>query len=501
MFGCRNKIVDDEHASPFGRPRVTKQPISRSDVNPPLWGTGRMFEWPLRVAVRPAALSGLQHLEALQPRSLTATASISTIRSGCDSRRTSTVVLAGRPTPKKSWRMSTCLKNSSMSVTNVVVFTRLASVTPAASSAARIFSPTWRICARMSRGPTMFPDLSRASCPEMKMSDWVSATTTCVYRTRPSSARWNSVFGWILVTDMAGVLLRLLRPPLPFSKITADVAKEVEHAHDIRCWFRATVEAPAAAGRRGRICWRFNERTARRLCCSGDDPLCNGRRDRAERDGDDHLSRLLEGERPQELRKIVHARNDLHAWYARGGHTAGIRASGPWDACIFDLRDRDCKKCRCRRAFDHLRQLSGRSRRQREQHVLCASGLADQDGRGSQGQKSRHQCLWFCRRSRPTRRFEEEGPRSEARRADRRNQLPEHGGGDTGKARRLRRSRYSVPRRRKPQGRFAAVVHRRRCVRPVLRYLPGGPHGIPESECGCCAWVPRRLCCRAQLVL
>src|SRR5215831_14555502 len=56
-------------------------------------------------------------------------------------------------------------------------------------SAARIFSPTWRICARMSRGPTMFPDLSRASCPEMKMSDWVSATTTCVYRTRPSSAR------------------------------------------------------------------------------------------------------------------------------------------------------------------------------------------------------------------------------------------------------------------------------------------------------------------------
>src|SRR6516164_1124030 len=36
---------------------------------------------------------------------------------------------------------------------------------------------TWRICTRILRGPTIFPDLSRASCPEIKMSDCVSATT------------------------------------------------------------------------------------------------------------------------------------------------------------------------------------------------------------------------------------------------------------------------------------------------------------------------------------
>ena len=59
--------------------------------------------------------------------------------------------------------------------------------------------------------------------------------------------------------------------------------------------------------------------------------------------------------------------------------------------------------------------------------------LANQDRRGSQGQKGRYQCLWLGCRSRPARRPEEEGPRSEARRSDRRNQLPEHGCGDTRK--------------------------------------------------------------------
>ena len=99
----------------------------------------------------------------------------------------------------------------------------------------------------------------------------------------------TAIFGWILVTDMAAVLLWLLRPPLPFSKIAADVAKEGEYVHDNTCWFRSTVEAPSAAGRRGRVCRRFNGRTSQRLCCPGNDPLCDGRRDRAERNGDDHL--------------------------------------------------------------------------------------------------------------------------------------------------------------------------------------------------------------------
>ena len=51
------------------------------------------------------------------PQSIIAIASISTIRSGCDSRRTSTVVLVGSDRPKISARVSGCLKNSSMSVT------------------------------------------------------------------------------------------------------------------------------------------------------------------------------------------------------------------------------------------------------------------------------------------------------------------------------------------------------------------------------------------------
>ena len=49
-------------------------------------------------------------------KSMTAIASTSTTRSGCASLRTSTVVLVGSA-PKYSMRTSTCLKNSSMSVT------------------------------------------------------------------------------------------------------------------------------------------------------------------------------------------------------------------------------------------------------------------------------------------------------------------------------------------------------------------------------------------------
>ena len=66
---------------------------------------------------------------------------------GCESRRTSTVVLVGRPAPKYSMRTSTCLKNSSMSVVKVWVRTRSAKVAPAAARAVFRFSPTWRTCA------------------------------------------------------------------------------------------------------------------------------------------------------------------------------------------------------------------------------------------------------------------------------------------------------------------------------------------------------------------
>src|SRR5260370_23243471 len=77
---------------------------------------------------RPAGLHGGEHTPpapAVEPapgpfaaagQSTTAIASTSTTRSGWASLRTSTVVLVGSA-PKYSMRTSTCLKNSSMSVT------------------------------------------------------------------------------------------------------------------------------------------------------------------------------------------------------------------------------------------------------------------------------------------------------------------------------------------------------------------------------------------------
>ena len=65
---------------------------------------------------------------------MTAMASTSTRKSGCERRRTSTVVLVGSASPKYSIRTSTCLKNSSMSVVKVCVRTRSAKVAPAAAS-------------------------------------------------------------------------------------------------------------------------------------------------------------------------------------------------------------------------------------------------------------------------------------------------------------------------------------------------------------------------------
>ena len=109
--------------------------------------------------------------------STTAIASTSTRKSGCERRRTSTVVLVGSAA-KYSIRTPTCLKNSSMSVVKVWVRTRSASVAPAAARAAFRFSPTWRIWAPMSPLPTISPAWLRASRPETKTSFPATTVTT-----------------------------------------------------------------------------------------------------------------------------------------------------------------------------------------------------------------------------------------------------------------------------------------------------------------------------------
>jgi hypothetical protein len=53
-----------------------------------------------------------------------------------------------------------------------------ASVAPAAASAALMFSPVWRIWARMSPLPTTLPAASRASWPDTKIVFLASMTTT-----------------------------------------------------------------------------------------------------------------------------------------------------------------------------------------------------------------------------------------------------------------------------------------------------------------------------------
>ncbi len=69
-------------------------------------------------------------------------ASISTTRSGCDNLRTSTVVLAGRPTPEIIVPDIDMLEEIVDVGDEVVVLTRSFRVAPAASSAFFRFSPT-----------------------------------------------------------------------------------------------------------------------------------------------------------------------------------------------------------------------------------------------------------------------------------------------------------------------------------------------------------------------
>ena len=69
--------------------------------------------------------------------------------------------------------------NSSMSVTNVVIFTTSARLAPAAARAVLMFSHVWTIWARMSPLPTTWPFASRESWPARKTSRRPSTATTC----------------------------------------------------------------------------------------------------------------------------------------------------------------------------------------------------------------------------------------------------------------------------------------------------------------------------------
>src|SRR5207249_7214356 len=77
----------------------------------------------------------------------TATASTSIRNSGSTSALTSTSVLAGRASPKNSWRTGLIRARSSMSVRKVVTLTTSANVAPAAASTSRMFANTCRACA------------------------------------------------------------------------------------------------------------------------------------------------------------------------------------------------------------------------------------------------------------------------------------------------------------------------------------------------------------------
>ena len=75
-------------------------------------------------------------------------------------------------------------------------------VAPAAASAALMFSPTWRICARMSPAPTTSPAGPRASWPDTKMVFLPSTTTTWEYSTWPPTTRLLSESGWMFCRFM-----------------------------------------------------------------------------------------------------------------------------------------------------------------------------------------------------------------------------------------------------------------------------------------------------------
>ena len=58
-----------------------------------------------------------------------------------------------------------------------------------------------------------------------------------------------------------------------------------------------------------------------------------------------NLSRLSQAECPEKLRKIIHARNDVHARDSGSRDVARLRTSRSWHSCIFNLRNRNCEKC------------------------------------------------------------------------------------------------------------------------------------------------------------
>lgn len=69
---------------------------------------------PAELISAPRSASTMRMSSTLQGMAI---ASISTMKSGCDSRRTSMAVLVGNLNPKYFALTSACLKNSSMSVT------------------------------------------------------------------------------------------------------------------------------------------------------------------------------------------------------------------------------------------------------------------------------------------------------------------------------------------------------------------------------------------------
>src|SRR5207247_10903609 len=96
----------------------------------------------------------------------------------------------------------------------VLVFTISPSVAPAAARAALMFSPTWRIWARMSPLPTTLPARSRASCPATNTRRRPSTATTWEYRVWPLRTGAASASGWMFlrVTVMVVSFLCRLAP-------------------------------------------------------------------------------------------------------------------------------------------------------------------------------------------------------------------------------------------------------------------------------------------------
>jgi hypothetical protein len=95
-----------------------------------------------------------------------ASASTSTRISGEMSRLTSTKLVAGRMLPNTSPCTRPMASHAPMSTTYMRVRTTCSSPAPARSSAARMLSSTWRICAAGSPTPTMPPSGPVAVVPE-----------------------------------------------------------------------------------------------------------------------------------------------------------------------------------------------------------------------------------------------------------------------------------------------------------------------------------------------